>query len=181
MVGLVKYHVATLVMRLYEQVAALYLSPVQVDLLTQDTFQSAKRTAEAEPDRVTLRNSMFKTCLWAYAFSYLADLTVQVALLIGPAAYQYHKRRQERRERRLKALDGVTEIKEIDEEADFAPKFMVLVHKSTMLTIARVSCWLATSAGAAFGSVYYPGWGTVMGGNMADGLVSGMFDELLAR
>ncbi len=183
MVGLVKFHAATLVMRLYETVASFYVDSFTLDRLTQDTFKSAKRAALIDSNPQLLRRDMFWTCLWANGIAYLADLSVQIVLLVGPAAYYYYRRRQERAERirRLKKYDDTTAQKDAEDDVeDFGPLFMTLVYKSSLLTISRASSLVATSVGGAVGSAWYPGWGTLVGSNLADGVASGAFDELLS-
>jgi hypothetical protein len=50
------------------------------------------------------------------------------------------------------------------------------LFRSTHLTVSRFFSWIAASAGGAAGSVFYPGWGAVLGNQIGDSLVGALLD-----
>ena len=81
-------------MRVYEHVAAKYVTEETLDTLTIDTFECAKRTAKTE-EGGKLFNSMLTTCWRANAISFLADYSVhQLILAYGYYIYIMEKRRR---------------------------------------------------------------------------------------
>mmetsp|Transcript_10223 Transcript_10223/g.13343 ORF Transcript_10223/g.13343 Transcript_10223/m.13343 type:complete len:299 (-) Transcript_10223:159-1055(-) len=161
----VRYHAVTMITRFYEAVASSTSSDVTLDRLTMDIFKSAKRSAEDNPrDNVQIARETYAQCLWANALVYLADYTVQQAIV----AYGYYMYQQNRR-RKQKAGQ------EVAEESSSAVVFSFSLTSSRLISSRVLSLW-AGAIGGAIGSVLKPGWGTLMGFNMGDGMAFSMLE-----
>jgi hypothetical protein len=167
-VAFAKYHAIVLVMRLYEHVASKYVDEVTLDRLTIDTFECAKRTAQAEERPGPLFHSMLVTCWRANTISFLADYSVHQIIL----AYGYYLYIQEKRKR----------IRERHEAAssDLQPSALALsfVHKSALLAFSRGVGLAFSSLGGAVGTLVWPGWGTLAGTNLGDSLSLSLTDDV---
>jgi len=102
--ALLRFHAMTALMRLYEWVLEKRLQDEgELDKFCKDTFNSAKRKEARRKDYIAygssqdggrvvkstwdLGDQMFRTCFYANAISFLADATVQQAVL----AYGYYR------------------------------------------------------------------------------------------
>lgn len=160
-----KYHVITLTVRLYEYVAAQCYDKVTLDKLTMDPFSAAKKMSASNDfnnDNQKIAREMFHTSLWANVISFMADYSVHQVIL----CYGYYIYVRERRKR-----GGV------EEEGMAGTIATSLLTKSTRLLLSRSVGLLASSTGGAIGSVVWPGWGTLLGANMAEGASGVVFDE----
>jgi hypothetical protein len=100
----------------------------------------------------------------------LADYSVHQVIL----AYTYYRYYQSKRSRQK-----VQKVKhEAEDDSDLAPLMLSYITKSTSLLLSRAFSLFASALGGAFGSVMYPGWGTLLGSQFADGVVASIFDEL---
>lgn len=179
-----------------------------MDKLTRDPFQASLRTSqllhsqEHAPGKVLsldgietstsreMVNRMFSTCLWANIIPFLADLTVQQAILFyGYAVYYLEKKKRQKgrdvsriedHEPELDVDEGSKENssghdagKKIDENVQITDSAyaLSLVLRSAHLTIARSMVWIAASAGGAVGSLLRPGWGTIFGIQLGDAII----------
>ncbi|KAL7477432.1 hypothetical protein ACHAW6_003237 [Cyclotella cf. meneghiniana] len=179
-----------------------------MDKLTRDPFQASLRTSqllhsqEHAPGKVLsldgietstsreMVNRMFSTCLWANIIPFLADLTVQQAVLFyGYAVYYLEKKKRQKgrdvsriedHEPELDVDEGSKENssghdagKKIDENVQITDSAyaLSLVLRSAHLTIARSMVWIAASAGGAVGSLLRPGWGTIFGIQLGDAII----------
>jgi hypothetical protein len=171
LVAFAKYHSIVIVMRLYEYLASKWVDEETLDKLTIDTFAASKRTAELKegPD---LARDMFKTCWNANIISFLADYSVhQVILLAGYYAYV----REQQKQRKQKHIQN-SEDEQIVRGGSLA---LTLLKKSTLLAVTRGVGLAFSSLGGAVGSMLWPGWGTLIGSNMGDGLAVEMTDDMV--
>jgi len=163
-VAYLKYHAVILLMRLYEHIASKFVDEEKLDELTLDTFEAAKRRANAGKDG--LAREMVTVCWKANAISFLADYSVHQVII----AYGYYKIIQERR-RKIKNGDGYENTEGNDESLGLS-----FMKKSTMLALSRgVSLYFA-SVGGALGTTLWPGWGTLAGTNFGDSLALTFFE-----
>ena len=83
--ALIKYHALMIIMRCYEKLISSFADKRLMDKLTKDPFKSAVRktrrieSGEDKPDQFS--RQMFETCLYSNCVSFLADYTVQQAIL----------------------------------------------------------------------------------------------------
>ena len=61
MVGLIKYHAVTLLMRTYEYWVEKSYDPFTLDKLTKDTFGASKTVSSKETDKMEVAKEMFHT------------------------------------------------------------------------------------------------------------------------
>jgi hypothetical protein len=168
---------------LYESIAARYYDKVTLDKLTMDTFYKAKQLSDRDlaGDKMVVGMDMFRTCLWANAIGFLADFSVQQAIL----CWGYYRYIQERR-KRLKAKSSssattttTTTIKAAkdDEEGLDGAILTTMLKKSTHLFVSRSFGLVCSSAGGAVGTLFLPGWGTLLVSSMGDGAASMILDD----
>ena len=169
-----KYQVITLVMRTYEWAAdALYGDKVLLHKLTMDPFRAAKQivavpAGESSPkEPKVVATEMFHTTLWANAIAFMADYSVHQAIL----CYGYYKYYQThvikpRKERSGDSSDG--------QEGAILTS---LLKKSTQLAISRCFAWVCSAAGGAVGTLWWPGWGTLVCSNMGEGIAGVLVED----
>ena len=171
-------------MRFYEHLASKIVSHRTLDKLTKDPFESAKRKAykydNFDTKRWIVGKKMFHTCLWANAISFFSDYTVQQCILLGYYCINYRRQRDLSRKRRTNnEEENKFEDKSDIENEDYNAEVFVLSFalKSSKLMIVRGSSWILSSASGAFGSALYPGWGTLFGTQLGDGIVGALIDK----
>ena len=171
-----------------------------MDKLTRDPFQASLRTSqllhnqEHSPGKVLssdgketstsreLYKQMYSTCLWANVIPFLAELTVQYGVLLYGYGVYYMEKKKRRKEREMSNDDGDNNDDEQKCEEDDAESVdetayaLSILFRSTHLTVSRFFSWIAASAGGAAGSVFYPGWGAVLGNQIGDSLVGALLD-----
>ena len=162
-------------MRFYEFVAdkVLYVSEETLDQLTIDPFRYGNRRAEQGKHGTELAREMYGVCWKAYLISYLADFSVhQIILLFGYYTYAKEQRRRRRSEYSESLHDN-------DARMRGGPLVLNLLRKSTLLALSRGIALGFSSLGGAVGSMISPGWGTLFGSNMGDGLAASLTDDML--
>jgi hypothetical protein len=157
-----KYHVITLTVRLYEHIAAQCYDKVLLDKLTMDPFSAARRLTDNNNDNRMVAREMFHTSLWANVISFMADYSVhQVILCYG--YYIYVRERRKRGEEEEEGMNGAIVTS--------------LLTKSTRLLVSRAVGLVASSTGAAIGTIVWPGWGTLLFANMGEGAAGVVLDD----
>jgi hypothetical protein len=159
-------------MRLYERVADSLVDNVTLDSLTLDTFDYAKRSSREGNEGTELGRDTFGTSLKANFISYLADFSVHEVILL----YGYYVYVQEQRRRNKKRLEPSSEEEIVAQGMNLA---MTLTKNSTLLLISRAIGLVLSSFGAAVGTTVLPGWGTLLGANIGDGLAMAISDEVI--
>lgn len=194
MIAFAKYHVITLVMRLYEAIAAQIYDKVTLDKLTMDTFYASKKiTADSDMSltgakkstgansvgssgqKVEIASAMFHTSMWANCIAFLSDYSVHQVIL----CYGYYVYIQGRRSR-LKLEQGTAKHQADEEDnaiVDHGAIFTSFVKKSTRLLFSRGVGLVFCSVGSAVGTVVYPGWGTLLFANMGEGAAGVILEE----
>ena len=173
----VKYHAITIVMRIYEEVASKCVDMVTLDKLTLDTFASAKRR-KSEDKQISV-GAMTKEGWYANMIAFLADYSVhQVLMALGYYAY-VSRRRREQRQKRLAAEAAGKEYKDENDDVHAGSLVLSFTKQSTLLAISRVFALACASVGGAFGTLVWPGWGTLAGTNFGDGLAASMTDDFV--
>jgi len=162
MVAYLKYHAIVLVMRFYEYVASKMVDDEELDKLTMDTFDAAKRCSRENKDGVA--REMMKVCWNANLISFMADYSVHQVIL----AFGYYKYIQEQR-RKVKSGNG-DDNDSTDGEIHAGSLAMSFMRKSTLLALSRGISLAFASIGGGIGSSYWPGWGTLAGTNFGDSL-----------
>jgi hypothetical protein len=178
--AVLKYQAITLVMRLYEYIFSKRVDAITLDKLTKDPFQAAIRTSKVTGrDSNEMMRPMFDTCLWSNAIAFLADYSVhQVILAYTYYVYIKEKRRRMIAEREAEVLLHVEHDSEEESEDTTAGAIaMTFTLKSTRLVVSRGLGLLACAAGGAYGSFWWPGWGTTLGQSLGDGLMSTALEE----
>jgi hypothetical protein len=170
--AMAKYHCIVLLMRLYEKVADSLVDKVAVDALTIDTFDYAKRSSRSGKEGTVLAKDVFQTSLKANFISYLADYSVHEVILL----YGYYLYIQELRRRHKKQLTTSSEEEIVAQSLNIT---MTLIKNSTLLLISRAIGLVASSLGSAVGSCIVPGWGTLVGANLGDGIAMAISDEVI--
>jgi hypothetical protein len=165
-----KYHVITLVMRLYESLAAQRYDKVILDKLTMDPFHAAKKVvakSDESTSQTQIAKEMFHTTLKANLIAFLADYSVhQVILCYGYYVYVRERRRKQRKDNP-------------DEEASIIDGALMtsILKKSTQLFFSRSFGLVCSAAGGAVGTLWWPGWGTLLVSNMAEGGAGVLLDD----
>lgn len=176
---MLKYQTITLVMRMYEYIFSKRVDAITLDKLTKDPFQAAVRTSEVTGrDSKEIIRPMFDTCLWSNAIAFLADYSVHQVIL----AYTYYLYCRERRRRMIEEREEQNLVEENEseeklEDASGGAIAMTFAMKSSRLMVSRGLGLLACAAGGAYGSYWWPGWGTTMGQSLGDGLMSTALEE----
>lgn len=187
-------------MRIYEKMAERLFTTETLDKLTKDPFKSSKRKSQqyeySQHKRYMIASKMFSTCLWANAISCLSDYTVQQLLLVTGHFMYYRKKRLAIQNRRYEikkeedkkeiegSKDGDTSDDEDDEEEEEDSKRDIgaggiglsLAFKSSSLLLSRGTSWVVSSGTGAIGSAIYPGWGTLFGTQLGDGIVGALIE-----
>jgi hypothetical protein len=182
--AVLKYQTITLVMRFYEYIFSKHVDAITLDKLTKDPFQAAIRTSKVTgPDSKEIIRPMFDTCLWSNAIAFLADYSVHQVIL----AFTYYMYCRERRRRivlerqEYQALKAAGEEEESSDEesddSDVGAIAMTFGLKSSKLVVSRGLGLVACAAGGAYGSYWWPGWGTTVGSSLGDSLMSTLLEE----
>lgn len=173
-VAFAKFHSIILMMRFYEYVASKYVDKVQLDKLTMDTFDFAKRSANAGKEGRELAMDVYQTSIRANFISYLADYTVhQIILCFGYYVYIQAQRRQ----RKKLSSFGTAEN---DAETLYAGSLAISFTKnSVLLAISRAIGLLFSSIGGGLGAMIVPGWGSLAGANLGDALAMAVSDDFV--
>jgi len=170
-VALAKYHSVILVMRFYEHIASKLVDQVTLDRLTIDTFASAKRSAEAGKEGVELARDVFQTGWRANLISYLADYTVhEFILLFGYWVYLEQTRRQ-----REKLGDN----EDSNHGIHGGSIGLSILKNSILLSFSRGIGLFCSSFGGALGAMITPGWGSLAGANLGDGIAIALSEEII--
>lgn len=162
-----------------------------MDKLTKDPFQAAIRTSKVVGrDSKEIIRPMFDTCLWSNAIAFLSDYSVhQVILAFTYYMYCRERRRrivQEREEQKLLKADGVegddssSSDEEVADDSTAGAIAMTFGLKSSKLIVSRGLGLVACAAGGAYGSYFWPGWGTTLGQSLGDSLMSSALEERTA-
>lgn len=177
-----KYHVITLVMRLYEHIAAQWYDVITVDKLTMDPCARAKMIAakssssKSDSNQTEIAKEMFHTTFWGHLIAFLADYSVHQVIL----CYGYYVYVRERRKRKSssgnKRDDGGVSNNDSEEGLDGAILTSML-KKSTQLMLNRGIGLMCSSVGGAVGSVLWPGTGTLLFSSMGEGAASVVMDD----
>ncbi|KAL3941935.1 MAG: hypothetical protein SGBAC_003791 [Bacillariaceae sp.] len=159
-----KFHAVTLVMRLYEKIAAKYYDDVRMDKLTMDTYTASLKASAKGGSNSQVVNTMFYTTFWANMIAFMADYSVHQAILF----YGYYVYMKDRRKK----------LSEGEEEEGFNGALATsMLKKSTQLAISRGFGLFCTSIGGGVGTVVWPGWGGIIFGNLGDSLGSVILDD----
>jgi len=179
-VAFAKHHSIILVMRLYEHLAEKFVDIVAMDRLTMDTFESAKRSHDqAGKEGRELAKDVFQTNLKANFIAYLSDYTVHQFILV----FTYYVYMQDQRKQRKKEeeLEGVKkEGAEDDEVVHGGSLALSFLKHSVLLGISRGIGLLFSSIGAGIGAMVTPGWGSLAGANLGDGLAMAVSEEVVS-
>lgn len=159
-------------MRSYEFLASLTYDKVMLDKLTMDPFYASRRLASKETkSNSTVAREMFYTTFWGNLVAFLSDYTVhQIIVCYGYYRY-YQKRKLE--------LDNSTSSNTKDDSSE-VPEGAILasfLRKSTQLFVARSFALICTSVGGSIGTVWWPGWGTLLMSNMGEGVAGVVMDD----
>jgi len=176
---------AMLCMRVYEHMASKLFSTKILDKLTKDPFKSSKRKSEKhdfmnrENQRWMIGKKMFRTCLWSNAISFLSDYTIQQCILLsGHCIYYQHQRRmiQKRIKEKEQNDDDMDQDYDSYNEIGAGGIGLSLAMRSSRLLVSRGTSWIVSSASGAVGSAIYPGWGTLFGTQVGDGIAGAVMD-----
>ncbi|GKY93282.1 hypothetical protein MPSEU_000295700 [Mayamaea pseudoterrestris] len=170
--AMAKYHCVILLMRLYERIAEKYVDKYTLDSWTLDTFNFAQRAEKSGKKGRELGRTVFKASIKASFISYLADFSVHEVILL----YGYYVFIQEQRRRNKKKLQPSSEEEIVAQGLTIT---LTLVKNSTLLLISRTIGLFMSSLGSAVGSCITPGWGTLLGANLGDGLAMAISDEVI--
>ena len=109
MVAYAKYHAITIVMRIYESIAARLYDDVMVDKLTIDTYGSTLRR-QKKGEQYTGRE-LFSECWYSNFIAYLADYSVhQVIVAFGYFMYIREQRRRLKSKNSEEAKEAANEL-----------------------------------------------------------------------
>ncbi len=160
-------------MRSYEHLASLRYDKLVVDKLTMDPFFAsrkiaASKTTDSATDSTAIAKEMFYTTFWGNLIAFMADYSVhQVILCYGYYVYVRRKRQQATAKRSSEetfvAVDGVI--------------LTSLLRKSTQLLVSRSFGLFCSAVGGAVGTLWWPGWGTILLSNMGEGAASVVMDD----
>jgi hypothetical protein len=195
-VGYIKYHAVTIVIRVYEAGASRLCTQQRIDDLTYDTFRIAKqREYQHKHQNVS---EMFSVCWNAQLIGYFADYTIH-QFLLARAYYLYlrdlHQRRDFARARLAGAAFQGVEVELAQHEnvhlmplptggldnddryrSEQGALLISFLKKSTMLALSRAVALACASLGGALGTYFFPGYGTIAGMNIGDGVAFSQLD-----
>ena len=171
-----KYHVITILMRTYEHLASLRYDKIVLDKLTMDPFFASKKVVASEKkgsDNATVAKEMFYTTFWGNSIAFLADYSVhQVILCYG---YYVYIRRKQQQQQAATLPKGNENAVVVD-----AAIWTSLLRKSTQLFVSRAFGLICSALGGAVGTLWWPGWGTVLLSNMGEGAAAAVMDDGLS-
>lgn len=178
-----KYHTITILMRSYEKLASLRYDNVVLDKLTMDPFFAAKKLMSTSSqvaenkaaENTVIVKEMFYTTFWGNLIAFMADYSVhQVILCYGYYVY-VRRKRQQQQQAALSPSSSEEKVVVLD-----AAILTSLLRKSTQLFVSRTFGLICSAAGGAIGTLWWPGWGTVLLSNMGEGAASVVMDDGLA-
>merc|ERR1711862_857335 len=172
-----KLQSVTICMRSYEYVLVHYSSSSSIyliDLLTKDPLAYSRRQAASTMiERCTndYFSKMFYVSLWSNCITFLSDYTVRQILLVvtyWKNCYDIHVRANE-------------VVGEDDDQSCCKSKEVAITNARTVLytqtcniLMSRLIGWIFSSMTAAIGSIVYPKFGTLLGGNLGDSIISNL-------
>lgn len=158
-------------MRFYEYLADKMVDKWTLDKLTMDTFDAAKRSAKEGKEGRELARDVFHTSWKANFISYLADYSVHQVIL----AYGYYVYVKQQRKRRHKEVEPASEP-----DLHGGALALSFTKNSTLLALSRVIGLLFSSIGGGLGAMLIsPGWGSLVGANLGDGLAMAVADDFV--
>ena len=153
-------------MRLYERIASYYVSPKRLDALTLDTFTYSQELSVRQKNNRTVFSEMLVVSWDANIIAFLADYSVHQLILLAGFYLYTRKKSKERR-----AIED-------DKEEDLNGGLVLsLAKKSSALAVSRLLGLSLGAVGGAFGSLFYPGWGTLAGINFGDSMALTLLDQ----
>lgn len=165
-----KYHVITLVMRTYEHLAAMRYDLVVMNKLTMDPFSAARNltASEKKESSSTVAKEMFHTTFWANLIAYMADYSVHQAILCY--GYYVYVRRKREKEQAADVGDGKSSVVE-------GYILTSMLRKSTQLFVSRAFALFCSAIGGGVGTVWWPGWGTLLLSNVGEGAAGVIMED----
>ena len=168
-------------MRSYEYLASLRYDKVVLDKLTMDPFYASRQLAFSKPrdksstateSSTSIAKTMFYTTFWANLIAFMADYSVhQVVLCYGYYVYI----RRKRQEAASSQQAGEEPVVVVD-----AVIMTSLLRKSTQLFVSRAFGLFCSAVGGAVGTLWWPGWGTMLLSNMGEGAAAVVMDDGLS-
>jgi hypothetical protein len=162
----------------------------------QATRFSSHRSMKATSDITAMQNihEMFHICWKAQLIGYFSDYLVHQALLV--VAYHVYIRdyRQRHHATELARNDetkGVENTQSLENDnkndvnqtndgqtndADVGPLILRFFTKSTKLALSRAIALTGASLGGAIGTYFLPGYGTIAGINIGDGVAASLIE-----
>jgi len=166
-----KIQSVTLCMRCYEYALNQYYntSIELMDIFTKDSLHYSRRQAASTIiTRYTTDyfDKLFFVCLWSNCIRYLSDYSVTQLYLLCKFWYKCYFRK-----------------KGDDDDDDDEKSKVIVAHEKRQLfkdscnvIMVRFLGWVFSSATAAVGGIVYPKFGTLLGGNLGDSLISSLAD-----
>lgn len=163
-------------MRTYEHLASLRYDKVVIDKLTMDPFfasrkLAASQTIQTTSDSTAIAKEMFYTTFWGNLIAFMADYSVhQVILCYGYFVYVRRKRQP-----------NTSKIPRDEESVTLDIIVLTsMLRKSTQLLVSRSFGLFCSAVGGAVGTLWWPGWGTILLANMGEGAASVVMDDGLS-
>ena len=163
-----KIQSVTLCMRYYEYALNHYhnTSIELMDILTKDSLLYSRRQAASTIiTRYTTDylDKLFFVCLWSNCIRYLSDYSVTQLYLLCKFWYDCYFKKK-----------GGDDIDKSKAEVAHAQAKRKLFKDSCNVIKVRFLGWIISSATAAVGGIVYPKFGTLLGGNLGDSVVSSL-------
>jgi hypothetical protein len=179
LMALAKYHVITLVLRTYEYIASLCCSEETLDKMTMDTFvasQTMARKVDVPNEKAHVFARMTDCTFWANLLYYLADYSVY-QVFFGYGYYVYYQRQKRQKQNQRQAYNNNNNADDDDDDDDVVAIAKSCVVTSSHLAASRCCGLLCSAIGGGFGTVVWPGWGTLMVSTMAESAGLSLVDD----
>jgi len=166
-IGICKFHATAMMMRSLEFLVEKLFDEFTLDRLTTDSFDFAQRLARKTTVISEIFPKMMNVCFCSSIISFFADFSVHQVIL-SYTYYRYYTSRNNSSRKRHDPSDSME---------DSLPLIFSYLSKTTTLFFSRIFGLAASSFGGGLGSMLYPGWGTLIGSQCGDVLLSSIFDE----
>lgn len=135
-----------------------------------DPFSAARNLTASNEKKSSsvVAKEMFHTTFWANLIAYMADYSVHQAIL----CYGYYVYVRRKREKEAATNGGNAKTQGVEGYI-----LTSMLRKSTQLFVSRVFALFCSAIGGGVGTVWWPGWGTLLLSNVGEGAAGVIMED----
>lgn len=122
---------------------------------------------------MTIAKEMFVTTFWGNLIAFLADYSVH-QIIVCYGYYLYIKRKRQQAIENSSKKDNANNSAAVAVDGAILTSFL---RKSTQLFVSRGFGLVCSAVGGSIGTLWWPGWGTLLLSNMGEGAAAVIMDD----